>query len=173
MISIGQKLNAYWVSSDSNRYWKDFLSVSGGARIENRSLQKKTPKRNRQILRLKMLNGFTEKEFFQKKFITSWQDTGKTVYEKSRDSIIELFKEIFPKLKNNELVAIKQNSNEGKYHKASELDQISEIKLKENYKARKFLNILRARTFPPHPSAFFYDGGKKYFVRIMITEEQQ
>ena len=109
----------------------------------------------------------------QKKFTTTWEDTGKSVYEKSRDLIVELFKEIFPKLKNNQLDSIKQKKDTGVYHKASELDQISEIKLEENYKARDLLNILRARMFPPHPSTFFYDDGKKYSIKITIKEEQQ
>jgi methionyl-tRNA formyltransferase len=108
----------------------------------------------------------------QKKFKTSWEDTGKTIYEKSRDSIVELFKETFLRLKNNQLIINKQNLNEGTFHKSSELDQISEIKLEENYKARKLLNILRARTFLPYPSAFFYDNGKKYSIKITIVEEQ-
>ena len=49
---------------------------------------------------------------------------------------------------------------------------VSEIKLEDNYKARNLLNILRARTFLPHPSAYFYDNGKKYSIKIMITEEE-
>lgn len=107
----------------------------------------------------------------QKKLNTSWEDTGKTIYEKSCDLIIELFKETFQKLKSNQLIQTKQNTNEGTFHKSIELDLISEIKLEENYKARKLMNILRARTFSPHPSAYFYDNGKKYSVKIMITEE--
>ena len=108
----------------------------------------------------------------QKKFSTSWEDTGKTIYEKSRASIIELFKETFEKLKNDQLIEIKQNPHEGTFHKSSELNLVSEIKLEDNYKARNLLNILRARTFLPHPSAYFYDNGKKYSIKIMITEEE-
>ncbi len=42
------------------------------------------------------------------------------------------------------------------------------IDLDKSYKARDLLNIIRARTFYPHPAAYFVDGGEKYEVRIDI-----
>ena len=106
----------------------------------------------------------------QKEILQTWEDTGKTIYEKSRIAIIELFKEFYPRIKKGEITRIKQNSKTGTYHKSSELDQISEIKLDDEYKAKKLLNILRARIFPPYPTAFFYDDGKKYSIEIQIRE---
>ena len=109
----------------------------------------------------------------QRKFLTSWEDTGKTIYEKSLNTILELFKETFPKLKNDQLIQTKQNPNDGSYHRSSEQTLISEIKLEENYKARDLLNLLPANAFLPHPPTYFYDDGKKYSVKIMITEEEK
>lgn len=106
----------------------------------------------------------------RKEIITNWEDTGKTIYEKSREEIIELFKISFKDIKENRLKREKQKQNEGTYHKPTEIDEISKIDLDKKYTARKLLNILRARMFPPYPVAFFYDNGKKYSIKIKIQE---
>ena len=105
----------------------------------------------------------------RKEIPVTWEDTGKTIYEKSREAIIELFKENFNMIKDNPK-KIRQNLNEGTYHHAKEIDEICNIKLDEQYTARKIFNIMRGRMFPPFPTAFFSDNGKKYSVQIIIKE---
>ena len=100
----------------------------------------------------------------------NWEDTGQTIYEKGISEIISLFKESFQEIKGNRLKRIKQNPKEGTYHKPKEMNEICEINLDKSYTGRKLLNILRAKMFPPHPPAFFYHDGKKYFVEIKIKE---
>ena len=48
---------------------------------------------------------------------------------------------------------------------------IDEIDLDRAYQARDLLNILRARTFPPYPGAFFRENGRKIYVRLELEEE--
>jgi len=106
----------------------------------------------------------------QREINVDWEDTGKTVYEKCLEEIVDLFKENCENIKKNQLKRIKQKSKEGSYHKAIEMDEICEIKLDKQYSAKKLLNILRAKMFSPYPSAFFYHDGKKYSVEIKIKE---
>jgi methionyl-tRNA formyltransferase len=45
------------------------------------------------------------------------------------------------------------------------------IDLDDTYTARHLLNILRARTFPPYAAAYFWQDGKKVFVRVQLWYE--
>jgi methionyl-tRNA formyltransferase len=104
---------------------------------------------------------------------TTWEDTGETVYRKSRDLIVELFKEEFDRIRSGALPRVKQDLAEGTSHRAKEIEEASRIDLDGCYSARKLLNILRARTFPPHPAAYFVDNGKRYSVQVTIREMKE
>jgi methionyl-tRNA formyltransferase len=106
----------------------------------------------------------------QRKIPTTWEDTGESVYYKCRDAIIELFKDSIDAILTDALPKIDQNLEEGCYHNMKKLEESSNIDLDGTYTARELFNILRARTFPPHPSAIFSENGKKYSVTIKIEE---
>lgn len=108
---------------------------------------------------------------FKKEIPVTWEDTGQTIYEKSREAIITLFKEKFHTIKQNPK-RIQQNLEDGSFHKSSEMDDICRINLDEKYTARKLLNILRGKMFPSHPTAFFIDNGIKYSIEIKIKKIQ-
>lgn len=82
--------------------------------------------------------------------------------------MVELFKASYPKLRKGEFLAKPQPTGEGSFRWAYEMEKHSTIDLEESYKARDFLNLLRARTFDPHPGIRFQDQGKWYFVRVSI-----
>jgi methionyl-tRNA formyltransferase len=105
---------------------------------------------------------------FQSAIEKSWEDTGETLFYKAQHEIIRLFKEKFPEIKLGHTPKIPQNLSKGSVHNAAEIDEASKIDLHKSYKARDLLNILRARTFPPHPGAWFIDNGIKYEVRVEI-----
>jgi len=107
---------------------------------------------------------------FQSRIEKTWEDTGKTLYEKAQTEIVRLFIESFPSIKRGNIPRIPQDMSKGSYHKASELDSASYIDLDKSYKVRDLLNILRARTFPPHPAAWFKDDDQEYEVKIEITK---
>jgi methionyl-tRNA formyltransferase len=96
-------------------------------------------------------------------------DTGGSLYRKIDELSLPLFKRAWPKIKAGTVVRIPQDSKKATLHFAKDLPKISEIKLDETYTARKLINILRARTFPPHPSCYFIDEhGKKVNVRVQL-----
>lgn len=97
-----------------------------------------------------------------------WEDTGETLYEKALKEIVKLFKDNFEQIKSVQIPRKPQDLRQGSFHKREELDSASLIDLDKSYRARDLLNIIRARTFPPHPAAWFVDNGQKYEVRIEI-----
>jgi methionyl-tRNA formyltransferase len=107
---------------------------------------------------------------FQKLVEKSWQDTGETLYHKAQSAIVSLFQEKFQRIQNGDVPRIPQDQNMGTQHKAKELHEASHIDVDKSYSARDLLNILRARTFPPHPGAWFEDAGERYEVQVRITK---
>lgn len=106
---------------------------------------------------------------FQSTIQKSWEDTGKSLYDKAQAEIVRLFVENYPRIKLGQIPRTPQDLSRGTFHKGSELEAASEIFLDRQYKARDLLNVLRARTFPPHPGAWFIDQDVKYEIRIQIT----
>jgi len=107
---------------------------------------------------------------FQRIIDKTWEDTGETLYKKSKVEIVKLFKNNIKEIISGNIPRIKQHKNNGSFHMAKEIDAASEIKLNEKYEARRLLNILRARTFQPHPGAWFIDDKSKYEVKIHIKK---
>ena len=109
---------------------------------------------------------------FQSVIDKSWEDTGKTLYEKETKEILSLFKNNFQQIKSGNIPRKPQDLSRGSFHRRRELEAASRIDLEKSYKARDLLNIIRARTFYPYPAAWFIDNGKKYEVRIKITKRE-
>ena len=107
---------------------------------------------------------------FQKQIIKDWTDTGMTLYHKAKDNMITLFEESYPLIRSGKYKKIKQDSTKASFHLASELDQASRIDLEKKYTARELINLLRAKTFPPHRGAIFEDEGKEYEIQIKISQ---
>ena len=108
---------------------------------------------------------------FQKRINKTWMDTGKSLYEKAREAIINLFIDNYTKIKIGDIKPVRQNQDEGSFHYRKELEPRSEIILNKTYTAKDLINLLRARTFPPNPSCYFYDdNGEKYEIRVEIEK---
>ena len=105
---------------------------------------------------------------FQKIIPKSWEDTGKTLHEKGKREIVKLFQEKFQDIITGNIPRVKQDLTHGSFHKQAEIDHASRIDLDKKYSARYMLNLLRARTFPPYPAAWFLDNGEKYEIRVEI-----
>jgi len=84
--------------------------------------------------------------------------------------MVSLFIEHYPALRHGDYQRSDQGSDEGTLHYRRDLDPASEVHLDGEYTARQLLNLLRARTFAPHPGCWFVDGDKRYEVRVEITE---
>ena len=101
---------------------------------------------------------------------TCWEDTGETAHRKCRELAVQLFKDNFDAVIKGSAKPMPQAMGDGTVHRAADIDAASEIDLDKTYTARHLLNMIRARMFPPHPTACFRDGGKKYSVQVVIKE---
>jgi methionyl-tRNA formyltransferase len=109
---------------------------------------------------------------FQREISHDWEDTGKTLYRKAEHTIVELFADAYPRIVNFDVPRHPQATASGSFHMRKELDPRSLIDLDRQYTAREILNLLRARTFEPHPACRFVDGGETYEVRVSIRRKR-
>lgn len=107
---------------------------------------------------------------YQREIEVDWSDTGGSLYQKALKEIVALFKDNFTDIVTGNIPRFKQTQSISKLHFAKELEVASEINLDEMITARNLLNLLRARTYPPHPSCWFSDKGKTFQVRIDIKQ---
>lgn len=105
---------------------------------------------------------------FQKRIPIAWEDTGETLYKKSLDALVELFEEHWPDIREGSISRTPQPEL-AVCHFQRDLENGSRIDLDRSYAGRDILNLLRARTFEPHPGAWFEDNGQRYEVRISIS----
>lgn len=97
-----------------------------------------------------------------------WVDTGQSLYDKAGIGMLDLFKSTYGAIRSLDFASHPQPSGVGSFHRSKELDAASEIHLDQTYTGRQLINLLRARTFPPHPGCWFSDGEEKYEIRITI-----
>lgn len=96
-------------------------------------------------------------------------DTAQTLYQKTTQALVDVFKKIWPALQNDQAPRIPQVTIQRDTHYARDMRNIEEIDLDKNYSARALINILRARTFPPHSSAYYWDQEKRISIRVQLT----
>jgi methionyl-tRNA formyltransferase len=99
-------------------------------------------------------------------------DTGASLYRKLEQASLELFYATWPRLRMGEVARIPQPQGIGSMHRMRDVAKIDEIDLDQTYTARQLLDILRARTFPPHKGAYIHHGQQKIYLRIELDYEQ-
>jgi methionyl-tRNA formyltransferase len=110
---------------------------------------------------------------FQEQIYKTWEDNGKTLYVKAQQAIINLFIKNYNNIITGNYQRQQQNLTEGSFHTAKELDMASIIDLNKTYTAKELINLIRARTFEPHPSCWFDDNGEKFEIRVQISKVSQ
>jgi methionyl-tRNA formyltransferase len=110
---------------------------------------------------------------FQRQVPTSWEDTGGTLHRKAKRALVDLFADNLERIWAGDIPRRPQDVSHGSFHLAAELDPASQIDLDAPTTARRLLNLLRARTYRPHPGAFFHDGSATYDVRIEIRARHE
>ncbi len=98
-------------------------------------------------------------------------DTGRSLYQRLEQAGLYLFQSAWPKWKSDELTPIEQSEAEGTKYYTDDVEKIDEIDLDATYTGRELIDILRARTFPPHNGAYFVDDGQKVYLRLELSEE--
>ncbi len=101
------------------------------------------------------------------------QETARTLYDRLTRQMVELFKQNWLNIVEGSFEAEEQDLSEGTTHYQRELEDLCELKMGEEVKVGNFLERLRALTYPPYQTAYFEKYGKKYYVEIDITPEDE
>lgn len=107
---------------------------------------------------------------FQRLIEIDWEDTGETLYRRAQDAMNQLFADVCARIVALDVPRSPQAHAQGSFHVRRELDKASEIDLDRLYTGREILDLLRARTFRPHPGAHFGESGQIYDVRVSIEK---
>lgn len=97
-------------------------------------------------------------------------DTGQTLYYRLETEAVKLFQQNWGALKAGRLREIPQHHAEGTAHRARDLARLDRIDLDRRYRARDLIDLLRARTFPPHDGVYFEEGGRRIHLRLELSE---
>jgi methionyl-tRNA formyltransferase len=100
-------------------------------------------------------------------------DTAYTLYRRLERCCVDLFSDAWPLIREGKAPRMRQRNIAGTCHRARDLERIDEIDLEANYKAKELINLIRARTFPPHPGAYFRSGGRKVYLRLQLAYEDE
>ena len=100
-------------------------------------------------------------------------DTGEMLYRKLEQACVELLKKTWPLIRSRRALRIRQGKNEGTYHRTRDVERIDHIDLDRKYTARELIDVIRARTFPPYPGAYFIHEGRKVYLRLQLLYEEQ
>ena len=97
-------------------------------------------------------------------------DTSGSLYEKLEQACMQVFTRAWPMIREGTSPRVVQGES-GSFHRTDDVKQIDEIRLDDEYRARELINVLRARTFPPHRGAYFKIGDRKVYLRLQLIDE--
>ena len=109
----------------------------------------------------------------QRETVVEPTETGGSLHEKITRDLIELFKENWPAIREGTNSRTPQDRSKATTHRKSEISEISRIDLDHIYQAGDLINLLRARTYLPYPSAYFIEEDKRTYVRIELLRENE
>lgn len=97
-------------------------------------------------------------------------DTADSLYAKAKKAEFELFKQTWPELSSFDYTKDKQSESQATTHRKSDIEEIREIELDEQFKAETIIRKLRALTTNDvNEAAFFEQDGDRYLVQVDIT----
>ncbi|OHE25691.1 MAG: hypothetical protein A3J94_16100 [Syntrophus sp. RIFOXYC2_FULL_54_9] len=95
-------------------------------------------------------------------------DTGGSLHWKITSGMVDFFKEIWPLLKEGKHTRKPQDNSQATFHRRADLAALDCIQLDKEYPAGELLNLLRARTYPPYPAAYFVENAQRVYVRVQF-----
>lgn len=98
------------------------------------------------------------------------EDTAKSLYDKLEHACISLFQETWVDIEQGDIRRWPQ-PEQGTSHRVRDLSSLDRIDLDRRYSGRELLDLLRARSFPPHRGAYFEADGKRVYVRVELEAD--
>jgi methionyl-tRNA formyltransferase len=102
---------------------------------------------------------------------TDFADTGKDLHERLEDAQVDLFKNTWPDIIDNDIEPIEQHEDSGTYHRTDEFDSLCELDPEATVQVKQFLDRLRALTFSPYDNASIQVNGETYYVDVDIRKD--
>jgi len=96
-------------------------------------------------------------------------DTGKSLYQKLVDAMLEIFKNEWPGVLNSEQDRTPQDHALNTSHKKQDVTSIDCINLDSMVRAGDLIDLIRARTFPPYSGCYFEHEGRLVAVTIDLS----
>ena len=90
------------------------------------------------------------------------------LYRKLEIAGLRLFKKSWQLIRKGQAPRHKQFKKNGTVHRLEDTKQIDRIDLDRKFRARELIDIIRARTFPPHNGAYFVQDGRKIYLRLHL-----
>lgn len=100
-------------------------------------------------------------------------DTGRTLYHKLEIAMLELLKCEWPTVASSRNKRTPQDPSHGTYRRRNDVDDIDCIDLDSIVRAGDLIDLLRARSFPPYPGAYFEHEGRRVNVVIDLSYADQ
>jgi methionyl-tRNA formyltransferase len=99
-------------------------------------------------------------------------DTGGALYRKLEIAGLRLFKKSWQLIRKGKAPRHQQLKVNGTFHRLKDTNQIDLIDLDKKFRARELIDIIRARTFPPHNGAYFVQDGRKIYIRLHLYYDE-
>lgn len=95
-------------------------------------------------------------------------DTGETLYRKLERAALDLFRDVWPFIVDGCAPRKPQDHAQATDHRRRDVDAIDAIDLDRSYIARDLIDLMRARTFPPHRGAYITVDGRRIYLRLSL-----
>jgi methionyl-tRNA formyltransferase len=99
-------------------------------------------------------------------------ETGGSLHQKLTYEMVDIFKSAWPIIRAGKHTRTPQDRSRATKHRKAELAGLDCIQLNKQYPGRELLNLLRARTYPPYPSAYFIANAQRVYVRVRFFESK-
>jgi methionyl-tRNA formyltransferase len=99
-------------------------------------------------------------------------DTGESLYRKLERRAVALFAEAWPRIRVGQIERNPQSKEIGTYHRIKDVTRIDEIDLDRTYRAGDLIDVIRARTFAGYRGAYFRQGGRKVYLRLVLDPDE-
>lgn len=93
-------------------------------------------------------------------------DTGGSLHRKITSGMVEFFKETWPLIRAGKYTRTPQDHSKATVYRRGVLATLDHIDPDKEYPAGELLNLLRARTYPPYPAAYFVENDQRVYVRV-------
>lgn len=98
-------------------------------------------------------------------------DTAATLYTKLEAAALDLLAATWPAIRAGTAARTPQPTATGTSHKVRDLAALDRIDLDRPTTARALINLLRARSFPPYPGAYIEVDGRRIYLRLELTTD--